>query len=456
MFYYAIFILFSYNDNNHQTSSQKGAATMRQRVSLLAALSFLLLSICLTSCAGSATTPTKSASGTVTNVCPDKLSKDHYCYTPQGLRAAYGMQDLIQHGSTGKGQTIVDIVSYGSPTLQKDMDTFDKQFDLPSLTPQVVTPLGAVPPFDAKNRSMSAWAQETERDVQIMHAFAPDAKIIILASPLAEPEGTASLSAFLKMEQYAVSQHLGQIFSQSFSFSEAALQDSTGQQVLKNFDDFYQQSTTQGITFLAASGNDGVTSIASATSTKLATTPTTNFPASDPWVTAVGGTNLVREAQGNRETAWSRSGGGISKFFDEPSFQKNLPSSVQTQLSGHRGLPDIAANANAHTGMAYYYNGGWRMAGGTNAATPLWAGIIAVANQMAGHALGFINPALYTIANSKNYDQDFHAITSGNNSITLKTGRVKGYSASSGWNAVTGLGTPNAAKLLPDLMSTKG
>lgn len=425
---------------------------MRHRVSLLAALLFLLLSTCLTACAGSATATTaKPTSQTAANACPAKLSKNRYCYTPQSLRVAYGMQDLIQHGSTGKGQTIVDIVSYKSPTLQQDLDTFDKQFDLPSLKVQVLTPLGNVPPFSAKNRSMSAWAQETERDVQIMHAFAPDAKIVILASPLAETEGIVGLSAFLKMEQYAVSQHLGQIFSQSFHFSEAALQDSNGQQLVKSFDDFYQQATRQGITFLAASGNDGVTSVASATSTKLATTPTTNFPASDPWVTAVGGTNLVREAYGNRETAWSRSGGGTSKFFDEPSFQKNLPSSAQTQLSGHRGLPDIAADANSRTGMAYYYNGQWRMAGGTNAATPLWAGIIAAANQIAGHALGFINPALYTIAGSKNYDQDFHAITSGNNSITLGTVHVKGYSASSGWNAVTGLGTPNAAKLLPDL-----
>jgi subtilase family serine protease len=429
---------------------------MRHRVPLLTSLVFLLLSAFLASCANSTTaTPAKPTSQAAATTCPEQLGKNRYCYTPQSLRTAYGMQDVIQHGSTGKGQTIVDIVSYGSPTLQQDMDTFNKQFGLPPLNIQVRTPLGNIPPFTAKNRSMLTWAQETERDVQIMHAFAPDANIIVLASPTDETQGSSSLSAFLKMEQYAASQHLGQVFSQSFSFSEATLQDSSGRQIVTSFDDFYHQTTTQGITFLAASGNDGATSIASAASPKLATTPTTNFPASDPWVTAVGGTSLVREAQESHETAWSRSGGGISTLFDEPSFQKNLPQPVQVQLSNHRGVPDIAADANGYTGMAYYYNRQWRMAGSTNAATPVWAGIIAVANQIAGHALGFINPTLYGIAGSKNYAQDFHAITSGNNSITLGTVHVKGYSAGSGWNAVTGLGTPNAAKLLPDLIVTK-
>src|SRR5205807_1657177 len=94
-----------------------------------------------------------------------------------------------------------------------------------------------------------------------------------------------------------------------------------------------------------------------------------------------------------------------------------MPASVQSQLAGQRGLPDIAADANPNTGMVFYIGGQWGQVGGTSASTPLWAGIIAIADQMAGHPLGFINPGIYKMATSSSYQKDFRDITSGSNRV---------------------------------------
>ena len=114
-------------------------------------------------------------------------------------------------------------------------------------------------------------------------------------------------------------------------------------------------------------------------------------------------------------------------------------------------MPDVAADADPHTGLAIYV-GGWELGGGTSASAPLWAAIMAIANQMAGHSLGFINAALYKLAASRTYTQDFHDITMGNNTSVVDGKFVPGYSASQGWDPITGLGSPNVEKLLPDLI----
>lgn len=401
----------------------------------------------------STATPEPSPTSATADFCPAQLRSVPNCYTPHALRAAYGLETLTEQGLTGKGQTVVDIVSFGSPTLQQDMDMFDQQFGLPPITIQVMSPLGTKP-FDPNNKDMLGWAGETELDVQIIHAIAPDAGIVVLTSPVDETEGTIGLPEFLQLEQYAVSHHLGQIFSQSYVASEVTLADSAGQQLVKQYTDFYQQATTQqGWTIVSGSGDHGATDFSNIAATQYSPTPIVNFPADVPWVTAVGGTTLERSADGFTESAWTGSGGGFSKFFSEPDFQKSLPSAVQGQLNGHRGLPDIAADADPATGMAFYVAGQWQQVGGTSASTPLWAGIIAVANQMAGHPLGFINPGIYKVATSASAPQDFRDITVGDNSFSAGNVQVTGFQAAAGWDPVTGWGAPNAQKLLPDLIA---
>lgn len=430
--------------------------------------SFLALCLLLTACtsAGStgatnptpvATRPSGSGTGipttTLADTCPAPLNKDSGCFTPHAMRVAYGVEPLIQKGFTGKGQTVIDIVSFGSPTLQTDIDAFSRQFSLPHVNIQVIAPLNEKE-YDP-NGDKASWAGETTLDVEMIHAMAPDAGIVVLVSPVAETEGTVGLPEFRQLTQYAIDHHLGTIVSQSWGASEATLQDSAGQQEVQKWDTLFQQATTQqGFTFLAASGDHGATDATDPAGRVLSKTPTTSFANDDPWVTSVGGTTLTRTGSTTSERVWNipgngAGGGGFSTFFKEPTYQQNLPASVQSQLHGQRGVPDVAAAADPRTALAYYVSDHWQLIGGTSASTPLWAGIIADANQMAGHPLGFINPGLYKVAMSNNYNQDFHDITVGDNSFH----GVQGAPAIQGWDASSGLGSPNTEKLLPDLIA---
>lgn len=402
-----------------------------------------------------ATSPTsKSPTPTQNDLCPTTLRSVPGCFTPHQLRVAYGVESLIERGFTGKGQTIVDIVSFGSPTLQQDMDVFDQEFGLPPIKIQVISPLDATVKEYDPNGDKGGWAGETELDVQIIHALAPDAGIVVLTSPVAETEGTVGLPEFRQLVQYAIDHRLGNIISQSWGASEVTLKDAAGQAEIQKWDALFKKATTQqGITFFASSGDNGATDYVDLQATRLSPTATTSFATDDPWVTSVGGTTIRRNGTSTSETAWPDSGGGFSTFFPMPDYQKALPASVQSQFKNRRGVPDVSAAADPETGLAFYFQGEWTLTGGTSASAPLWAGLMAIANQMAGRSLGFINPGLYKLAGSSTYAQDFRDITVGDNSQNTRGVNVQGYPAVSGWDAVTGLGSPNAEKLLPDLIA---
>ncbi len=374
--------------------------------------------------------------------------------TPRQMREAYGVQSLYEKGFTGKGQTVVVIESFGSPTLQQDMDLFDRQYGLPAIKLQIMSPLGTKP-FDQNDNDMVGWAYETSEDVQIIHAIAPDAGIVVMTSPVSETEGTIGLPEFLQLEQQAVNQHLGTVVSQSFGASEVTLTDSQGQAELARWNTFYQQATTQqGITFFSSSGDSGATDYQDLNATVLSPTATTSFPADSPWVTSVGGTRIIPQQGGASftETAWPDSGGGFSSFYAEPPQQQTLPQAVQQQLNGRRGVPDVSSSADVNIGPGVYVFGQLVVGNGTSAGSPLWAGLMAVAGQMAGHPLGYISPTLYQLAAS-GHTGDFRDITTGNNSVHRGGVNVQGYPAVTGWDPVTGLGSPIAEKLLPDLIA---
>jgi subtilase family serine protease len=355
---------------------------------------------------------------------------------------------------TGKGQTVVIIDSFGSPTLQQDLDVFSDKFNLPKTTVKVLAPLGTKP-FDSIDDDMTGWAVETTLDVEMVHAMAPGAHIVLLTSPVSETEGVQGFPEFLKLMQYARDNNLGSVVSQSFGASEISLDDAAGKELVAQMSDFYQQATTQNkITFFASSGDGGASDFASADDAAnhvLANERTTSFPHDVPWVTSVGGTVLSIRGSDVSETAWQRSGGGFSTFFSTPSYQDQLSGATKAQFQGRRGVPDVSASADPGHGLAIYINGRWTVVGGTSAASPLWAGLIAVGNQMAGHPLGFINPALYKIGTSDEAKADFRDITTGNNNQPLAG--VEGFPAVAGWDPVTGLGSPIADKLLPDLIA---
>lgn len=377
--------------------------------------------------------------------CPQPLDQVSNCYTPQELRIVYGVEPLKVQGYTGQGQTVLVIVPNTSPTLQNDISVFNRQFGLSSITPQIISISGNVP-YDPGNEFMVRSAQEAELDVEMVHAIAPGASIKVLTAPQAT--NNVDPREILSVERYAIEQHLGQVLSQSIGFSETGFLDN--QDIVQQFTDFYKQATTtEGITILAATGDDGAVV---PLGREIPLTPTVDFPASEPWVTAVGGTTLERAGLDYNESGWSGSGGGVSAIFAEPAYQQSLPSNVQTLLNGHRGLPDVAANADPNTAMACFMLGSWQQCGGTSASTPFWAAIVAIANQVAGHPLGFINPILYKLGLAR--QGDFRDITSGDNSYHMNGVDVTGYQATIGWDAVTGWGVPQAYQLIGDLIST--
>lgn len=385
------------------------------------------------------------------------------CYSPQEMRNAYDVTPVLQAGFTGKGETIVIIDSFGSPTIRHDLQVFDRGYGLPDPPSfQILAPEGQLK-FDPTNSDMVGWAVETTLDVDWSHAMAPDANIVLLTSPVSETEGVQGMPEFLFLEQYALKHNLGNIISQSWGATEETLFTPGGRKVFNDFENFYQQAAAQHVTVLASAGDSGAANVN--INGKFYPFPTVIFPASSPYVTAVGGTSLFADTNGNydHETVWNNSsgatGGGISKVFSEPDYQQNnLPASDQKLLNGNRGLPDVAWNADPNTSILVYIsflggkNNGFYSIGGTSEGSPQWAGIIADGNQMAGHPLGFINPAVYQLGSGSAYGESFHDIIVGNNSFA----GVTGYNATPGWDLTTGWGTPKVATFLEELIDIEG
>jgi subtilase family serine protease len=382
---------------------------------------------------------------------------DTPCYSPQEIQNAYGLTPILSAGYTGSGETIIIIDSFGSPTIAQDLETFDADYGLPdppSFT--VLAPLGTLP-FDPTNSDQVGWAFETTLDVEWAHAMAPNANIVLLTSPVSQNEGMQGMPEFLFLERYALKFQLGKIISQSWGATENTLFTQAGRQVFEDFERFYEDAAQQNVTVLASAGDSGSANLETNATTYYAF-PTVIFPASSPLVTAVGGTSLYADTSGNyqSETVWNNSigagGGGVSQQFPEPLYQKLLLNSVQKALRNYRGIPDVAYNADPNTAILVYTgflpgNAGYYFIGGTSEGSPQWAGIIADANQLAGHPLGFLNLKLYSLVALVGQSQFFHDITIGNNSFN----GVPGYAATTGWDLASGWGTPNLGKLVWEL-----
>ncbi len=379
------------------------------------------------------------------------------CYPPQLLRTAYGLSGLIDSGNGGRGQTIVIIDSYGSPTVASDLATYDAGYGLPTPpTLRVLAPLGSVPFDPSVYPDQLGWAKETSLDVQISHALAPYAGIVVLTSPVDETEGVQGLPQFLQLEQYALHHHLGSVISQSWAATENTLFTPAGKQLMAQFNAFYQWATTvQHVTFLGSTGDSGTAN--PDVNGNIYPFPTVNFPAISPWVTAVGGTSLYADANGTYryETVWNdqhgATGGGVSQYTPEPLYQRLLPRADQQLLGGHRAIPDIAFNADPNTPVPIYLGArnGYYFFGGTSEGSPAWAGIVADLNQYAHHPLGFLNPTLYLLgAVHALYPSPLRDVTVGNNAQQP----IPGYAAGPGWDAATGWGTPNLVRLADALI----
>jgi subtilase family serine protease len=353
-------------------------------------------------------------------------------YSPQQIQTAYGVNQIKFSGGTvtgnGAGETIAIVDAYNDPNISLDLAKFDSEYKLSALPSFTVKNLGA-------STTNAGWALETSLDVEWAHAIAPAANIVLVEA------ASSNLNSLFSAVSYASKLPGVGVVSMSWGTPE-----------------FWGEQQYDSI-FTTPAGHTGVTYVASSGDSGAWYGPM--YPSVSPNVLAVGGTSLTLNSNGTygSDTGWSGSTGGFSgtdmgfwSYEAAPSYQVAAQASVGLNY-GVRTTPDVSFNANPNTGVAVYdsvsYSGqsGWFEVGGTSAAAPAWAGLVSITDQgLATGGKGTLTSAqtltdLYSLPSS-----DFHDITTGFN----------GYSATAGYDLITGLGTPKSNVLVAGLLAANG
>jgi hypothetical protein len=374
-------------------------------------------------------------------------------YYPDQLATQYDFDGFYETGDEGGGQTIA-LVEF-EPYSQSDIDAYANCLGISDANVTHTDVAGGI----AQNTMQSG---EAALDIEDLLGLAPQAKIDVYEAPAADAAA----------EWNAVVSGDAQIVSTSWGSCEPAEEaNESGFMATENTD--LEEAASQGQTVLAASGDSGSSAcLPSNGSSALAV----EDPASQPFVTGVGGTSLADLGTPGTETVWNddgtqssqdgAGGGGFSNFWEEPTYQSGVTADTPPAACGNaaggaaasvptgcRMVPDVSADADPDTGYPIYQAGAWELVGGTSAAAPLWAAYIALANQSSGsncaggnQRLGFLNPSLYAAAASTStYARDFRDVSSGD--IAVSSAAQGAYPAGSGFDLASGLGTPNGTLL---------
>ncbi|MGO9961333.1 MAG: S8 family serine peptidase [Solirubrobacteraceae bacterium] len=385
------------------------------------------------------------------------------CYGPPQIQQAYDMGPLYRAGLNGAGKTIIIVDSFGSPTIQQDLQSFDQEYNLPAPPSfQIITPDG---PVNQNDPAAFGWGIETSLDVEYAHTMAPGANILLVETPVAETEGITGFPEIVEAENYVIDHHLGDVITQSFGATEQTF--SSPQQLFSQRSAYFN-ALSHDVTVLASSGDTGAANY-ELDGTDLYPFPTVGWPASDPLVTGVGGLQLHLDQNGFRtqpDNVWNdpasictqpcAGSGGLSSVFDRPFFQDG----VARVVGGQRGVPDVSLNAAVSSAVNVFMSfdgltAAFYQIAGTSEASPLFSGIVAIADQAARRDLGWLNPQLYALGVGPFSPID--DITRGNNTVTFtepSTGQtitVQGYNAARGYDLASGLGEPDGARLVAAL-----
>jgi subtilase family serine protease len=370
-------------------------------------------------------------------------------HTYDQLAAAYGFTNLYSAGDLGQGQTVA--LYELEPNLTSDVAAFQSCYGTSATVNYTEV--------DGGPGSTGAGSGEAALDIDNIIGLAPQSTVDVYQGPNGG-EGPYDVYSDI------IGTDTAKVISTSWGFCEP--DGNSGYFAAEN--SLFEEAAAQGQTVLAAAGDDG--SEDCNTSSAPSDTVAVDDPASQPYVTGVGGTALETLGPPPTETAWNEyslgegaGGGGISTAWPMPAYQTNAPGSLNV-INDHsssapcdatssdcREVPDVSADADPQYGYMIYYNGSWTPIGGTSAAAPLWGAFVALTNassSCAGTDIGFANPALYAIA-GRSESAYFHDVTSGNNDYT---GTNSGsYPAGPGYDMATGLGTPNGAALPAALCS---
>jgi len=339
-------------------------------------------------------------------------------YTPIQVAQAY----QFPAKASGAGQTIA-ILELGGGYRKADLTTYFKSLGIKAPA------IKAISVMKAKNAPTTPSSSDTEvmLDIEVAAAVAPGAKIVVYFCPNTDQGFTEAITTAV---------HDAKNKPSVLSISWGAQESAWTAQAMQALDAACQSAAALGISITVAAGDNG--------STDGGTGNNVDFPASSPHVLACGGTKL--NANGSTitsEVVWNElavndgaTGGGVSNVFPLPTWQANSKVPKPIIPAGGRGVPDVSGDADPNTGYQIRVDGTNTVIGGTSAVAPLWAGLIAVANQQLGTQVGFLQPAIYAAKAAS----AFNDITQGNNGA---------FSAAPGWDACTGLGSPIATKLIP-------
>ncbi len=327
----------------------------------------------------------------------------------------------------GHGQTI-GILQFGGGHVLKDLRHY---FKTRKINPPQVK---SVSVGSGHNNPYTSADDEEMMDIEIAQCAAPKAQIVLYYAPNTSKGWIDAITQAIHDKENKPS-----VISISWGMAEK----NWSTQLKTSFNEACKAAALLGVTICAASGDNGADDDEDDEKAHV------DFPSSCPYILCCGGTRLLVDKKNNivEETVWnvdddSATGGGISDFFPLPAYQKNIPvplSQNKSRFNG-RGMPDVSAVADPYTGYRFYLHSRFRTTGGTSAVSPLMAGLVARINQIKKKktGIGFIHPKIY------NTPQVFRDITNGNN-INRKS--KKGFSATTGWDACTGLGVPDGKKL---------
>jgi subtilase family serine protease len=386
-------------------------------------------------------------------------------YTPDQLASAYGLPGLYTAGDEGRGQTIA--LYELEPDDPNDIAGFQACYGTHASISYVPVDGGA---------GSGVGSGEATLDIETVLGLAPDARLLVYQAPNSNSSSPGS-GPYDALDAI-VSQNRARVVSISWGQCESL--EGTGNANAESM--LFEEAAIQGQTVIAASGDDGSEDCFTG-QPLMGTELAVDDPASQQFVTGVGGTQLLALGSRPTEVVWNgggslaaallpgaggAGGGGNSRLWQMPSYQVHAPASLHvingSTARGCRGtgycreVPDVSADADPQSGYLVYWNGsngdpteptGWQPIGGTSLSAPLWAAVLALANASRachGTDIGFANPALYRAA-AAHYAADFNDVTSGNNDFTGTNGSR--YGAGTGYDLASGLGSPNASALAP-------
>lgn len=338
--------------------------------------------------------------------------------TPQDIATAYNFPSANNSAGSqklsGKGVKVAIATAYGYDP--KDVEAYWARHKITRTGKLIDKPV---------NGTTKKLEEETTLDLEVLSSQVPDADILMYIGH--DP----SFVTFALTFNQVVVENEASVMSVSWGLCEKG----SGWLVMQTENAIFKQAAVQGIALFVSAGDDGAYDCP----TKKPML-SVDFPSSDPYFTAVGGTSLeVKNGVRVAEPAWTGSGGGVSSNWKRPSWQKGKIPARDMRLSS-----DVAMNADPYTGYSFYFGGQWGRIGGTSASAPAWASLWVLAVEAAGKRVGSANPFVYRIGNDPSYGTIFYDVTKGHNG----GGRGPGYAAGSGFDHPTGWGVPDGTNLI--------